>query len=975
VFEALLFLVAIAALVVAIGAQIEISKLRDEIRRLKGNVNGNPNVGRALSPPPEPKPEPPPPPPRRPERPPYVPPPPAARPPFDWEGLVGVKLFGWIAAVATVLGMILFLRYSIEQGWLSAPVRAAIGIITGCGLVLVCELRVARDYRFTANAMDGAGIAILYATLFATHARWHLVAPAVAFGAMIVVTAVAVALSTRRDSVFIALLGLLGGFATPALLSSGENRPIPLFSYLLLLNAGLAWIAYRKRWPLLTACSLVFTVLYQWSWIAQFLTGAQLSLAAGIFAVFAIIATSSLWIGRATDRGQVLFDRIAAAGAVLPLLFAAFTAAVPAYGAYTTILFTYLILLAAGLAVIAATRGPDWLHLLGGVSTLLVFALWITLSYTHAAWPGILIWIAAFVALYLIADRFVKQPAAANFAAVLLFLFPALAAEEPQTKEPTPLLGTLLVLLMATAFVRPITYFIATFFAASGVFAWTLASVDAHNLGTASIVYVAAAAVFIGIPLIARKLRPAEYAALAVSAMLIYLFAQGTPMLTTLAIVAVIAVAGALLLDAAPLVALALVASDVAIAVWRFAAPRDSMPLAMWSAFGVGVLAFAAWLISRTPSFGAAAFAVIVASQFTAISRDPQNLIAELVLLLLILVIAWFHEEHGYVLVAIFSAAIVTLQHSESLTYVAAMYAPFIAYPLLLGARVKRAFEPHMAAVAASAVFFFYAKPNIDKSIIGLLPLGQAGLMGILLLQLLRYERIVSRLALVSAAFLAFITVAIPLQFEHEWITIGWTLEAAALLWLFRRVPHRGLIMWGFALYAAVFIRLLEYPHAASATKIVNWYLYTYLIAAAAFYSGAFLRETWERAVLATGGTLLLFLLLNVEIADYYSTGRTLEFNFSASLAQDLTYTIAWAIFALAMLVAGIILQTRAARVAALLLLLVTILKCFLHDLARLGGLYRIGSLLGLAVSLLIVGVLLQRFVMSKEARTPTPAA
>ena len=66
------------------------------------------------------------------------------------------------------------------------------------------------------------------------------------------------------------------------------------------------------------------------------------------------------------------------------------------------------------------------------------------------------------------------------------------------------------------------------------------------------------------------------------------------------------------------------------------------------------------------------------------------------------------------------------------------------------------------------------------------------------------------------------------------------------------------------------------------------------------------------------------------------------------------------------MLIAGILLHARAARVAALVLLLVTILKCFLHDLARLGGLYRVASLLGLALALVMVGVLLQKYVIVK---------
>jgi uncharacterized membrane protein len=55
--------------------------------------------------------------------------------------------------------------------------------------------------------------------------------------------------------------------------------------------------------------------------------------------------------------------------------------------------------------------------------------------------------------------------------------------------------------------------------------------------------------------------------------------------------------------------------------------------------------------------------------------------------------------------------------------------------------------------------------------------------------------------------------------------------------------------------------------------------------------------------------------------------------------------------------------------VAAIFLLLATVLKCFLHDLARLGGLYRVGSLLGLTISLLLVGVLLQKFVIRKAER------
>src|SRR5438876_11109319 len=221
--------------------------------------------------------------------PPQSPQPPRTLVPFDWEDVVGVKLFSGVAGVALVLAAIFFLKYSIDHGWLAPPVRVAIGVIVATVLLVVCERKAARRYRVTANALDAAAIAILFATFFAAYALWHLIPSAVAFGLLVIVTALAVLLSIRRESMFIAVLGLLGGFATPALLSAGENRPISLFTYLLLLNVGLAWVAHKTRWRVLTILTLVFTGVYQWGWVIRFLSASQLSLAMGIFLLFAAV--------------------------------------------------------------------------------------------------------------------------------------------------------------------------------------------------------------------------------------------------------------------------------------------------------------------------------------------------------------------------------------------------------------------------------------------------------------------------------------------------------------------------------------------------------------------------------------------------------------------------------------------------------------------------------------------------------------
>jgi uncharacterized membrane protein len=134
----------------------------------------------------------------------------------------------------------------------------AIGLVMGAGLLALCEHPKARRYAITANALGAAGIVALFSTFFAAHTLWHLLGAGTTFALMVLVTAVAVGLSIRHDALFIALLGLVGGFATPALLSSGEDHPFGLFGYLLLLNAGLAWVALRKSWPVLSALSLAF---------------------------------------------------------------------------------------------------------------------------------------------------------------------------------------------------------------------------------------------------------------------------------------------------------------------------------------------------------------------------------------------------------------------------------------------------------------------------------------------------------------------------------------------------------------------------------------------------------------------------------------------------------------------------------------------------------------------------------------------
>jgi uncharacterized membrane protein len=125
--------------------------------------------------------------------------------------------------------------------------------------------------------------------------------------------------------------------------------------------------------------------------------------------------------------------------------------------------------------------------------------------------------------------------------------------------------------------------------------------------------------------------------------------------------------------------------------------------------------------------------------------------------------------------------------------------------------------------------------------------------------------------------------------------------------------------------------------------------------------------------VLYSLGAILSFLLLNIEIADYFSIGPTLTFSFSGNLARDMTYSIAWALFAFTLLLIGMRQKTRWVRYAGVALLGVTLLKLLLHDLENLGQLYRIGAFIGVAVILIVASFVYQRFLVPRVDKPAPP--
>lgn len=184
----------------------------------------------------------------------------------------GGRAFVWLGAVALAFAGFYLVKYSIEAGLLSPTVRVVLGLIFGIGLLYAgnwvrTQPGFANGARI-AQALSGAGIAVLYAGVYSATSLYNLVPSFVGFAGLAVVTAAAVALSVWHGRP-IALLGLVGGFLTPALVQSPHPQASILFAYLLLVLAGLmVVIRYRSWWTM-----GIPAVLGAYSWVPIWLYG------------------------------------------------------------------------------------------------------------------------------------------------------------------------------------------------------------------------------------------------------------------------------------------------------------------------------------------------------------------------------------------------------------------------------------------------------------------------------------------------------------------------------------------------------------------------------------------------------------------------------------------------------------------------------------------------------------------------------
>lgn len=998
---------------------------------------------------------------------------------INWEQFMGAKLFAWLGGLAGLLAVGFFVKYSFDHDLIPPEARVAIGFLFALGLIIGgLKLDRAR-YAVTAQTLIATGVVSLYTVTFACRSIYHFpffgVIPT--FLLMALITGAAFLLAVRLEAQVVAVLGILGGFLTPVLVSSGQDNALGLFGYLALLDLGLVAVALHRRWHYLVPLGAAGTILMQIAWAGKYFSAERLDTAVLICLVFAALfaAAAILARRRGTAAAELLWSAVAAA--ITCFGFGLFFVGYPASGPQFGLVFALALIANLCLLALAWFEERPALVPLAAAGTTLLLASWtaerVKADLAPTAMGVCLGFCLFFLGAYFAAARAGRAAREITWSAVALpfvgFILALALNGFPEIAARPGLLFTFVLAadacLLAIAWCDdelPKLHFAAGMAVFLLLAVWTGARLTAPLLPWGLAFYLLYAALHTAFPLLLERRRPSAaptwwsqlFPPLTLLVMLLPLFRL--PELSLLfwpcvLLVDLLAIGLALITASLAAVGAVLALTLVATGVWILQVPvATAAPFSLLLVIGgFAVLFFAAgiFLVRRlgdrlatsqtmvelgalgdarvqVPALSALLpFLLLIMMSARLPLADPSPIFG-LALLLVGLVLGLTTILRGPAerpeasdsdrlagiewLPACALAGAAGLEyawHTQRfnagqaaipLGWYLLFAALFAGFPFGFRRRFAACTGPWAVAAAGVVLQFplvyWTATKAWPSEFPGLLPALFAVPPLLSLVAILRgpdadARARLNQLALFGGTALLFITLVFPIQFERQWLTLGWALEGAALLWLYHRVPHEGLRVVGAGLLVTAFVRLALNPavfayHARSSTAILNWYLYSYGLVTACLFAAAWLARP-PRHLLAgaisgpslfnTLGTILAFFLLNIEIADFFSEPgqRVLTFKFSGHFGRDMTYTIAWALFALGLLLMSIWKTTRAGRWAALVLLSVALLKLFFHDLARLGALHRIGALFAVAIIATLASFAYQRFLPANEKNTP----
>lgn len=207
----------------------------------------------------------------------------------DLEKFIGENLINKIGIVITIIGVAIGAKYSIDHDLISPLTRIILGYLAGIGL-LGFGMRLKKSYESYSAVLVSGAMTIMYFITFFAYSFYDLIPQSPAFALMVLFTIFTVIAAVNYSQQVIALIGLVGAYAVPFLLSNESGNAAILFSYMSIINIGILVTAFKKYWKPLYYASFVLTWFIYFFWYAlDYRTENHFDLALSFLFIFFVI--------------------------------------------------------------------------------------------------------------------------------------------------------------------------------------------------------------------------------------------------------------------------------------------------------------------------------------------------------------------------------------------------------------------------------------------------------------------------------------------------------------------------------------------------------------------------------------------------------------------------------------------------------------------------------------------------------------
>lgn len=317
------------------------------------------------------------------------------------ENFIGLRVIHLIGIIVLVIGISIGVKYAIDRNLVSEALRIALAYSAGL-LLCFLSIRLRGGYAGFSAILFSGGMASLYFTTYAAFVYYGMMSFGAAFAVMALLTFITTARALQYDRQEIALLGLVGAYAIPFLISSNSDRAELFFLYILLINTGVLFLSYRRQWKPVgrVAQGITWLLFLGWSSIrfTPALTGTATLFMTLFFLLFMALAFAGKVLKKSpltpNDVHQIWLNNLAYYAGLL-FVFA------PAYEggdlASVTGLFSAFTALQTGI-YFSLNREEKYLRIVH-----LVFALVLAVLFVVFEWEGItvtLLWLLMAVLIF-----------------------------------------------------------------------------------------------------------------------------------------------------------------------------------------------------------------------------------------------------------------------------------------------------------------------------------------------------------------------------------------------------------------------------------------------------------------------------------------------------------------------------------------------------------------------------------------------